>query len=174
MKKLILLFVLISNIAFSQKFILTPQNLVNAEDNSKSYIVLEFPEKTKEELYKSFKIYFQKLYDNSNFTMTNTENEQIVINNRDVYVGLGFSYYYYKDIYTFKDGKVKYEPYFEKLSKGTGFDEEFIFLQGSGGIYKLNGSLSKEKAKNAVESSVNLKLLILKIEINKQLNQADF
>ena len=57
MKKITFLFILISGFMFSQEFKITPENYKNKNDETKNFVVLEFENKPKDELFKKVKSY---------------------------------------------------------------------------------------------------------------------
>ncbi|GEM_PF-947986 len=64
MKKLLLLSIFGWSFISGQEFILTPQNFVNNADESKNYIVLEYPEFNQKQLYEKTKIFVQSKFKN--------------------------------------------------------------------------------------------------------------
>ncbi|MCD1115593.1 hypothetical protein [Chryseobacterium turcicum] len=64
MKKLLLLSLFTFNMAIAQEFILTPNNFVNKDDDSKNYIVLEYPEMSQKQLFDKTKIFVQTKFEN--------------------------------------------------------------------------------------------------------------
>lgn len=78
MKKLLLLFIILTSLnGFSQKFELTPQGFVDSADHTKNYLVLEFPNKTKEELFKETMIYLNKSYFSPQDIISSVDKETI-------------------------------------------------------------------------------------------------
>lgn len=64
MKKVFLLFLFAFNMAFAQEFILTPNNFADKADESKNYIVLEYPELNQKQIYDKAKIFIQSKFEN--------------------------------------------------------------------------------------------------------------
>ncbi|MFP3593967.1 hypothetical protein [Chryseobacterium sp. SIMBA_038] len=64
MKKLFFLSVFVCGLVFGQEFKLTPNNFINAADDSKNYIVLEFPDLKQQQLYEKTKIFIQSKFQN--------------------------------------------------------------------------------------------------------------
>lgn len=121
---------------FSQKFELTPNGFVDSEDHTKNYLVLEFPNKTKEELFNETMIYLTKNYVSSKDVISKVDNEVITINAySSIPVTVGFQKYTnrYTISFSFKDSKVKIDSPTVDLS--------YI---SSGNLYKLH--ISSEKA----------------------------
>lgn len=189
MKKLFVLLVLISNFVFSQKFILTPQNLVNAEDNTKNYVILEFPEKKQAELFKSAKLYFNTLYNNPKYVSSEVENEQIALNavSKSVIKLKGMLKFdvSYNSIISFKDGKVKVELSIKKFERytpvttyGGGYEDQGIIGFDIGlsktGIFNSKGKLINEKGKETTEEFANNFVNNLKEAIIKNNSGSDW
>lgn len=59
-----LFFLSICSLAFAQEFVLTPNNFVNKEDQSKNYVVLEYLEMNQKQLYDKTKIFIQTKFEN--------------------------------------------------------------------------------------------------------------
>lgn len=126
MRKLIFTaFLFFSIKGFSQEFIMTYNNYVSKEDTTKNYIILEYPGKTKEELYKlTTKYIFSNYSGSKNHSFSNVENEQIVIDvlSRDyrrMWINLsGGNLWKVSNRYefNFKDGKIKFTPSFSSFS----------------------------------------------------------
>lgn len=64
MRKLLLFSLFAFNMATAQEFVLTPNNFVNKDDESKNYIVLEYPELNQKQLYDKAKVFIQSKYEN--------------------------------------------------------------------------------------------------------------
>jgi len=155
MKKI--LFFLLAVLCFSasaQELKLTPNGFINAEDSSKDYVVIDFPERTKEDLFKSTKLYLNTLYNNPDFVSSEVENEQIVIN---AVGSSGAASYHYQIIFSFKDFRVKIAPTFKYLGY-TSFNGQYgkTYLQApTNSIFKMNGKVRREKTKISVENATN-------------------
>lgn len=136
MKKLLVLFVILMSFkGFSQKFELTPKGFVDSEDHTKNYLVLEFPNKTKEELFKETMIYLTKNYVSAKDVISKVDNEVITINAySSIPVTVGFQKYTnrYTISFSFKDSKVKVDS--------PTVDLTYI---SNGNLYKLH--ISSEK-----------------------------
>lgn len=59
-----LFFLSICSSTFAQEFVLTPNNFVNKYDETKNYIVLEYPEMNQKQLYDKTKIFIQTKFEN--------------------------------------------------------------------------------------------------------------
>lgn len=168
MKK-ILFFLLVSTYCFSQQFTLTPKGFSDSADDQKNYVVLDFPGKTKSEIYTATLLFLNKQFNNPNNVISAITNEQIVVNSIDSKAVLGDLDYYYNDVYTFKDGKIKYEPTIKQLEFSQGYRKTVVPLQGLNGIYSSTGEVNK-KIHPATEEYLNAKVLRLKDSIAKELN----
>ena len=188
MKKLSILFALFcASFLFSQSFVLTPQNLVNSEDNSKNYVVIEFPEKTQAQLFKAAKLYFNTIYNNPKFVSSEVDNEQIVLNatspsSAKLRAGINFDINY-NAVVSFKDGKVKielsikdYERYVPVTKYGGGREKDGIIGFDMGisksGVFSQKGKLISEKGKTSTELFANSFVIGLKEGINKNLSSS--
>lgn len=95
----------------AQQFVLTPTGFVSSEDNSKNYIVLDFPSKSKNELYNMTLIYITKNYKSAKDVISKVENEVLTINAVSSAPIRRNSFQIFQNNYTvvisFKDGKIK-------------------------------------------------------------------
>ncbi|RZJ51068.1 MAG: hypothetical protein EOO44_15190 [Flavobacterium sp.] len=64
MRKLLLIPLLFCSMAFSQEFILTANNYVNNTDESKNYIVVEYPDLSQKELFDKTKTFIHTKFQN--------------------------------------------------------------------------------------------------------------
>lgn len=189
MKKVSLFFLtLLTAVVFGQSFILTPQNLVNSDDNSKSYLVLEFPEKKQAELFRAAKLFLNTKYNNPKFVTTEVENEQIVINASapnaaKIRAGIAFDINYNAAI-SFREGKIKidlsikdYERYTTVNKYGGGREKDNLIGFDMGisktGIFSQKGKTISAKGKETTENFANNFVLDLKEGINKNLSSND-
>lgn len=154
MKKLILLFI-ISALTWSAnaQFVLTPKGLKSVKDSS-DFVVFEFPNKTKEDLYKSTLLYFNKKYIDPESVIKTIENEMISVNG-----SIGVSIFekkiriktYSFDIHCFykilfKDGKIRIDSPNFILENN---DMSILFnLQGKSLVYQGEGVLCFWDKKN--------------------------
>lgn len=168
MKKL-LFFILLSTFAFGQKISLTPNGFTDADDHQKNYVVLEFPGKTKSEIYTATNLFLNKQFNNPSKVISVVDNEQIVVNAIDNKAILSSLDYYYNDAYTFKDGKIKYEPTIKHLEYVGGSRNTIVPLKGFNGIYSSDGEVNN-KIKPAVEDYMNARIAQIKSAILQQLN----
>lgn len=157
MKKLTILFILISGFMFSQKFILTPENFKNKEDQSKNYIVIDVKGKNKHDLF----ILVKKIITGNFIKMksdsyTDIEDEQISFSLYSKNTSLIFLTISGSNIYTlynhyeinFKDEKLMIKPSYQYLTNFDGYKE---FLKD---IYSRNES-KREKEIIFIEKETN-------------------
>lgn len=131
-KVLLLILVIVVKGVFAQdsipKIVLIQSGFVNEIDSTKNYIVVDFPDKTKTELYKSTLIYLNKIYRSPKSVLTTVENESIVINGftesiRDALYWIVIQMEYNINI-QFKDGKLKFEPIITELREVVSSDKK--------------------------------------------------
>lgn len=146
--KRILILITMCIIAWSAnaQFVLTPKGLKSAKDSS-DFVVFEFPNKSKEDLYKSALLYFNNKYINPESVIKPLEDEIISVNG-----SIGVSIFEQKiktktysfDIHCFykilfKDGKIRIDsPNFILENNGMNI---LFNLQGKSLVYKGDGVL---------------------------------
>lgn len=165
MKKIaIILFSLISYFSFSQipQFEVTPTGL---SEDGKNHIVIDVPDKSAAELYKSIKEYIYITYKNPDHVLkSDIENELlrfdtfddvfVLYNNSGIKVPITV---HFTTEVKFKDGKVRIE--YMDIDMST--SDPNIKMEWSGSIfncypiYKKNGKLFKEETKKDVEAYFN-------------------
>ena len=114
-KYLFLTILFCSTLVFGQNkyFELTPFGFRNATDSTKDYVVLNFPKKTKAELYKRVLVWANKNYVTGKNVVSPVENENITINaygeyDDDMTKSFGEpNAVKYRINISFKDGKIK-------------------------------------------------------------------
>lgn len=160
MKKILSLFLL--SIAFNvhaQYFKVTPEGLKDTNED-KTYVVLEFPNQTKEEVYtKTIKYIHQSFKNPEHVIKSDLKNESVRyvsykvnglrVSNSGVKVPVDIKYSVQLE---FKDNKVKFEI----------TDQDFGMLKYTGNIWKSypiwnekNGKLRLEEEKNELENHFN-------------------
>lgn len=151
---------------YGQKFQLTPNGFVNAEDNSKNYVVVDFPNKSKEEIYKKVSVMLNKKYKSSKDVISAVEPESITINaisaKKIRRTGMHSFDNRYNITLSFKDGKVKIDaPSFELSTFDYGKKQEMFLIGGfsldgsSFGIYNKKGELKINKAADDLNTFAN-------------------
>ena len=148
MKKLLLSAVLFSGLAFGQ-FTITPENFKSIDYNSKDYIVLAFPNKSKHELFVAAKkLVNAKFEKTTSKEYTEIENEQITFSSfssKSQLIMLNFAgsnIYHVHNQYelNFKDGKVMVKPIYQYL---TNFESNQVYI----------GDLYKKKEQRIIKAS---------------------
>lgn len=160
-----LLLLMVPSLAFCQYFELTPSGVMSSAGNGKTFVVLEFSEKSQTELFDLAHSYIVSTFNSAKDVMSESRPNVLSVNailpcvfkagfNYDVLVN-------YKYILTFKDGRVKVD--FDVLSfslppqsKNPKFS---IGLTASGfgtyGVFKKNGTVASAPTKNAIEDCAN-------------------
>jgi len=176
MRKLLLFTILISGFTFAQNFNFTSENFKNSSDNSKDYIVLEFPGKSKHDLFVSVKKTVQSI--NSTFgnalmdRFSDIEDEQItfnVVSNNSRMIMLNFSGSNIYHVYTkyelnFKEGKIMIKPIFLFLTNKESNQEYLTNLwnRKESKLSKAVSFVAQENEsfiqvfKSAIEKNLNL------------------
>lgn len=179
MRSFILFLLLYSGVAFGQKFELTAKGFVNSEDTSKDYIVVEFPEKTKEELYKQVLITLNKKYKSAKNVISSVEPENITLNAISASRIRRTNSHSFENKYnitlSFKDGKIKIDaPQVDLYTFDYGKKQEMYLVGGfsldgsSFGIFNKKGDVKIEKAKEDLESFANSFIEDIKNGINSK------
>ena len=146
-KYLFLTILFCSTLVFGQNkyFELTPCGFRSVTDSTKNYIVLNFPDKTKEDLYKEVLAWTNKNYGSGENTIRTINNENISINSisyNDIKVASNAAIYCHMEYQlniSFKDDKIKIDaPIFELTpkvllrcdkGKSNGFFGQYCFYQ---------------------------------------------
>lgn len=145
---------------------ITPTGFVDSNDNTKDYIVIEVPNQSKENIYTSVKKFVNTNFNNPKFVTSEVLNEQIVVDARDSdpikvvfrLSGSNIWHFNYKYTIDFKEGKIKFTPYFKYLDNEE--DNQQIGLTGVGvmgnasGLFNKNGKPLREKANSIIDESV--------------------
>ncbi|WP_333662274.1 DUF4468 domain-containing protein [Chishuiella changwenlii] len=164
--KYLYLILLFSSFTFGQKFELTSTGFVNAEDNSKNYVVIESPGKTQSELYKQTLIMLNKKYKSAKDVVSGVEPETITVNalaaKQIRRTGMHSFKNQYNVVISFKDGKIKVDaPTFELYTFDYGKKQVMMLdggfsLDGSYfGIYNKKGVVKIEKAVEDLNAFAN-------------------
>ncbi len=169
----------------SQEFVLTDNGFLDVKDNSKNYVVIEVPGKSKEELYLTTKKYINTLYNSPKFVVSDIENEQIVVDAIGSEIikvifrlnGSNLWQLNYKYVIDFKDGRLRFSPIFKSLSNTEDSQEIMLIgisaLGNATGIFNEKGKILREKAKLEIESQVSEYLTLLKdhlLNVNSEEN----
>ena len=137
MKKLLLCLVLISGFAFSQEFVLTPDNFKNKSDETKNFVVLEFTELNQKQLFDKTKMFIHSKYKNlKGDGLNEVEFSQLKLRSR--VAGTTIKVFGEETIVSylvttveigFKDGKIMIKPNFDEF-EGVGKDRLNTYLTG--------------------------------------------
>lgn len=155
MKNIVFLLLLISTMpVFGQTVKITPNGFFNTADDSKRYVVLDFPNISKEELFLDAIKFINANYERPEEITNILENEQIVItdfsfinvktNFFNAYESLQLKYFYKYDL-QFRDGKIRIEPKFDYL-RYIGSHSN-INLIGDKSFNSVNSGLFNRKGK---------------------------
>lgn len=168
MKKIIAIIVaMLPLVTFAQSFTLTPNGLVNAEDTTKHFVVVEVPG-TKSELFAKAKTAVTAMWNSPKDVMSCNEPDIITVNgyNGDAIYRklLGAKYYFsfnYRLQLQFKDGKIRIDaPVVDKAelqnNKGTlyfccGKDS----FSGSAYVFNKEGKVKYKDQKKQLEDYLN-------------------
>ncbi|MEE3726187.1 hypothetical protein V2H21_12620 [Riemerella anatipestifer] len=157
---------LFSGVALGQKFQLTSTGFVNADEPSKDYVVVEFPNQNQETIYKKVLVMLNKKYKSAKNVISSVEPETITINaisaKKIRRTGMHSFDNHYNITLSFRDGKVKVDaPKFELTTYDYGKKQE-MYLQGgfsldgsSFGIFKKDGTIKIDKAVEDLNSFAN-------------------
>ncbi|TDQ80227.1 hypothetical protein [Sphingobacterium yanglingense] len=164
---------------FGQTLKITPNGFVDRRDSSKKYIILDFPNISKRELFKETIKYINANYEHPEEITNLLNDEQIVITDFElIKVNAGFLgggsidlQYYYKYDLQFKDGKIRFDPKFDFLKY---WDSNTIisligersFAAGATGLFNRKGKATNDKMVQAVEDKTNAFIQSLKERIN--------
>lgn len=171
MKKiLILIAYAVSVITYSQTFQLTPDNFKQVE-SQEDYIIIDFPQKNKEELFNKTKEFVNSYYNNPKFVTSESEKDQIVINAfGEKYNMTMFNWNNeYQIEILFKNEKIKITPKFKWIKNFNGGADVSLNM-GNGqlwAVFNKKGKVMRSKAKETAENDINSFLQNLKVKINK-------
>lgn len=147
----------------AQTYQLTENGLVNLQDPSKDYTVLEFDGQDQETLYANTLSYLQGVYDNPDGALSTVANESISVKGKTAkkFKGRGNAKYklFYDITIRFKDGKLRIDtPSFNLHNGITGklfvSVDKRSALGNVDGIW-VRGDLKIERAKTAIEDFFN-------------------
>ncbi len=179
--RLTALAVFLSLSCFAQKFELTPNGIVNSQDHTKNYVVIEIPDLSKDEIFTKAHQYITTKYISPQDVMSVSGTDLIAINgflkapyndgmhNCDANIR-------YRINLSFKDGRFKIEyntvsmeMYYNHRTYPLSFTKKGL----TNGLFKKDGSLTKggELAKPAIISIPNGIIDGIK---NNQVNSEDW
>ena len=166
MKKLILsLFALLPLLATAQSFTLTPNGFVNADDPTKTFIVVEM-EGTQAELFNRAKTAITSMWNSPKDVLSFNEPDIVIVNGNAsdlMSIKKIFTTYYdvpYRLQLMFKNGKVRIDA--PQAEKGYNIEKRSAVYLGQGKnhgadfyIFNEKGELKEAKNKAAVEAYFN-------------------
>lgn len=134
MKKILtlLLFTALSFTANAQ-FTLTKKGYVNKDEPSKNFAIIEMPGYTQQQLYSMVKTMITAMYISPKTVLS--ENEPInlsVTGEEDIQFSLITDRLAYNVVFQFKDGKIKFKPFFISLKTPTGTDVALFYTLSDG------------------------------------------
>lgn len=154
--------------SFAQSMKITADGFMDANDVSKKYIVLDFPNILKERLFIETIKYINANYPRPEEITNVLENEQIVITGHDwVKVGLGVlsgggdtdAQYCYKYDLQFRDGKIRFEPIFDCIKFGSSTIVSLIgkksFGNPTSGLFDEKGKVISSREVEIVDQQIN-------------------
>lgn len=190
MKKILLLVIgLFPILTFGQnsypKMELKPNGFV-AEDSTKNYIVLDFPEQSKDQLYKSALTYLNSIYNNPQRVLNVSEGESIVVNGFTNSIKGSLDWYEYPMNYQilieFKDARIRVVPSILSLEEIVSKDlkhKYYVKNTDSSNSVEINSIymwsnkiggffLFQENLKNSIDSWLNAYISMLGNSMQKE------
>lgn len=179
MKKVLFILILIYSSLFakgqSNPFLLTPTGFKNTADTSKEFIVLEFPGKSKLDLYKSVELFVNKKYMSPKDVISKVDNEAISVNGFSARSIRRNTVHIFDMTYTlnfeFKDDKLKVSAPVIILTTGVLKQQKLYLVADMGfgsdalGIWNRALKLKSAKAKEDLEEFFNKYISTLKESI---------
>jgi hypothetical protein len=158
----VLLFLVATTFANAQSMKLTPNDFVDAADESKNYIVLNFAGKSQSDLYKAVLKFVNSHYNNPEKVATKIEDEQIVIDAMEQKAtawGRGNALdFFYKITMDFKDGRLRFAPNYKYLVNYNGIEYPLVKksnLWVKTALFNTDGKVRREAAKQELEKFIN-------------------
>lgn len=150
----------------SEPFVLTTSGIVNSEDTTKTYVVVDMPGKTQEEIYELISIRLNRMYKYPNATQSRIEGKSIQISGTApmvVFIKKDLGKEYFWDLkhtinIEFRDGKMRFDVLSFNITNPFGHNTE-VYLVGKGHfnafIYDRKGNLKMPRTKEDVEKYFN-------------------
>ncbi len=153
-------------ISSAQSFVLTPEGFMNADDQEKSFIVIEMPG-TQAELYNKAKSAVTSIWKSAKDVMSYSEPDVITVNGFDSgsiwkkHMGMTFVYdFNYRFQFQFKDGKIRIDA--PSIDQAVNKKSTLYFGKGKGStmsgtmyIFNEKGELKQKDFKAQAENFVN-------------------
>ncbi len=178
---LILPFIFLSTVTYSQEFILTPEGFINSTNPEKDYLVIEFDSLKQEVLYKKTRLFVTDLMYDPNESLNYIENEVIKISGFQDNVVRRTKFHVfdlrYNLTFKFKDGKIRIDSPSIEMTTYT-HKNQVLHIQHRGsltgsnmGIYNMEGTLNSKMAKSDLEAF--FKNIIVNLTVHVTLNEDD-
>lgn len=197
MRKIFLALMLFTLTNVFSQFKLTSEGIVNCNDSSLNYIILNFNNKNRTELYNSTLQFLKGIYNSPNDAISVIENDMIALNGvqRDAiphgvrkakldikFFGKYLRYFdlNYKINLYFRDNKIKIEsPTFDCYTYLSNLTKSNLYLKykdspilDNYGIYDLKNELKRPESKEHIEHFFNI--IILGISKKNEQNNSDW
>ncbi|MCW8310124.1 DUF4468 domain-containing protein [Sphingobacterium sp. InxBP1] len=165
---------IVMGFAQAQTMKLTPNDFVDAADESKNYVVLNFPGKSQQELYKAVLKFANSVYNRPEKVITKVEGEQIVLDAMEKQVtswgrlrkDLDF---FYKITMDFKDGRMRFSPNYKYLEGYDGIEYPLVKksnLWVKTAMFNTGGKVRREAAQQDLEKFINDFIVAIANSIN--------
>ena len=176
MKKLMLLMLIIAVNLNAQSFKLTPTGFVDSADETKDFVVLNFDNKSKKEIFDLVNAKVVSMYVSAKNVISYSGEDVITVNGvstKDISFNKFFNYTMnYTLVLMFKDGKLRINaPSLNNISGTFGdiTNKKQLMLQGNGGgmlptqyVFNSKGELKRDKNKQELEEHFNNIILEIK------------
>lgn len=168
-----LLFLVTTVFANAQSMKLTPNDFVDAADETKNYVVLNFAGKSQSDLYKAVLKFVNSYYNNPEKVATKIEGEQIVVDamaEKATGWGRGNDLdFFYKITMDFKDGRLRFSPNYKYLENYNGIEYPLVKksnLWVKTALFNTDGKVRRETAKQQLEKFINNYIIAITNSIN--------
>ena len=185
MKKVfILMFITLSTFCKAQTFELTKDGFVNKQDPQKTFVVVEYPNKTQQQLFESALNAVGKVFISPNTVTNKVEYSQISLHatypSRTWRSPAGRKLFFdmdYNLIFEFKDGRMRINgPNINQIVQKATLGDVYMYLtkaergstlRADKAIFNNDGSVNEEKHKERIETNMNQLITALVNEMNK-------
>ena len=161
----VLLFCIVTAVVQAQSMKITPKDFVDASDESKNYVVLNFAGRSQNDLYKAALKYVNSYYNNPEKVTTKIEGEQIVIDAMEqkavytTYLGSKTYYdFYYKITLDFKDAKIRLAPNYKYFESPGGIEYPLNGtnnFMSKNALYGSNGKVARKSLQEGLDAFIN-------------------
>lgn len=172
MKRLLLSLLMLTSITANAQFLLTSTGFVDSQNLNKSYVVLESSGKTQQELYVATKTFIISNYNSPKNVMSeNLPFSLSILGAKDLVtptLGMPMEHELcYKIVFTFKDNRIKVEPYLVSCTTAGGLD--VVLFNKKGEARKVT-----QKLLTAIQDHLNGIISSLKTSLEKQEQEEDW